>query len=171
MGRGVFKRVIQGQGPAEGAAKKEAAPETQGSPAARPEVYGDVAVCRLLRIHRKVLADARTKKTHGVDWDCVGLHAGMTLAWIHAEALRRGIVPDFVNNPLVPIDEGDGVASCRLLATWPNRTRVTVEVVATGEPKVATVRDADEMHLNEIFDCRVHGEELIWEAGLNEARY
>ena len=93
------------------------------------------------------------------------------MAWIHAEALRRGIVPDFVNNPLVPIDKGDGVASCRLLATWPNRTRVTVEVVATGEPKVATVRDADEMHLNEIFDCRVHGEELIWEAGLNEARY
>ena len=174
MGRGVFKRVIQGQGAKPASADGQGATDAPASSIELvPTVYGDEDVCRCLRIHRKVIADARTKKTRGLDWDCVGLHAGMTMAWIQAEALRRGVVPDFTNRPrpLEPIRSGDGIASCRLLATWPNKTRVTVEVVATGEPKVATVRDANEMHLNQIFDCRVRGDELVWDEALNEARY
>ena len=180
MGRGVFKRVIQGQGAkpasADGQGATEA-PEKKDAPASSielvPTVYGDEDVCRCLRIHRKVIADARTKKTRGLDWDCVGLHAGMTMAWIQAEALRRGVVPDFTNRPrpLEPIRSGDGIASCRLLATWPNKTRVTVEVVATGEAKVATVRDANEFHLYDIFDARDYGREIQWTAELNNATY
>lgn len=135
------------------------------------EVYGDVEVCRYLRIRRRKLAEARTKATRGIDWDCVGLHAGMTMKWIHQEALRLGIVPDFHGAPLTPIKEGDGVVSCKLIGTWPNRTRVTVEVVATGEIKVATVRDANEFHLNEIFDARDYGREIAWAAELNNATY
>ena len=61
--------------------------------------------------------------------------------------------------------------SCKLLGTWPNRTKVTVEVVATGEAKVATVRDANEFHLYDIFDAKDYGREIQWTAELNNATY
>ena len=135
------------------------------------EVYGDVEVCRLLKIRRRKIAEARTKATRGVDWDCVGLHAGMTKKWIEETAIKQGIVPDFFNVPLAPIKENDGIVSCKLLGTWPNRTKVTVEIVATGEAKVATVRDANEFHLYDIFDARDYGREIQWTAELNNATY
>ena len=136
-----------------------------------PEVYGDVEVCRLLKIRRRKIAEARTKATRGVDWDCVGLHAGMTKKWIQETAIKQGIVPDFFNVPLTPIKEGDGIVSCKLLGTWPNRTKVTVEVVATGDAKVATVRDANEFHLYDIFDAKDYGREIQWTAELNDVIY
>ena len=136
-----------------------------------PEVYGDVEVCRLLKIRRRKIAEARTKATRGIDWDCVGLHAGMTKKWIQETAIKQGIVPDFFNVTLTPIKENDGIVSCKLLGTWPNRTKVTVEVVATGEAKVATVRDANEFHLYDIFDARDYGREIQWTAELNNATY
>lgn len=135
------------------------------------EVYGDVEVCRLLKIRRRKIAEARTKATRGVDWDCVGLHAGMTKKWIQETAIKQGIVPDFFNVPLTPIKEGDGIVSCKLLGTWPNRTKVTVEVVATGDAKVATVRDANEFHLYDIFDAKDYGREIQWTAELNDVIY
>ena len=135
------------------------------------EVYGDVEVCRLLKIRRRKIAEARTKQTRGIDWDCVGLHAGMTKKWIEETAIKQGIVPDFFNVPLTPIKENDGIVSCKLLGTWPNRTKVTVEIVATGEAKVATVRDANEFHLYDIFDARDYGREIQWTAELNNATY
>lgn len=137
----------------------------------QPEIYGDVEVCRLLKIRRRKIAEARTKQTRGIDWDCVGLHAGMTKKWIEETAIKQGIVPDFFNVPLTPIKEGDGIVSCKLLGTWPNRTKVTVEVVATGEAKVATVRDANEFHLYDIFDAKDYGREIQWTAELNNATY
>ena len=135
------------------------------------EVYGDVEVCRLLKIRRRKIAEARTKATRGIDWDCVGLHAGMTKKWIEETAIKQGIVPDFFNVTLTPIKENDGIVSCKLLGTWPNRTKVTVEVVATGEAKVATVRDANEFHLYDIFDAKDYGREIQWTAELNNATY
>ena len=135
------------------------------------EVYGDVEVCRLLKIRRRKIAEARTKATRGIDWDCVGLHAGMTKKWIEETAIKQGIVPDFFNVTLTPIKENDGIVSCKLLSTWPNRTKVTVEVVATGEAKVATVRDANEFHLYDIFDAKDYGREIQWTAELNNATY
>ena len=145
--------------------------ERPAASSGRPEVYGDVEVCRLLKIRRRKIAEARTKQTRGVDWDCVGLHAGMTKKWIEETAIKQGIVPDFFNVPLTPIKENDGIVSCKLLGTWPNRTKVTVEVVATGEAKVATVRDANEFHLYDIFDARDYGREIQWTAELNNATY
>lgn len=136
-----------------------------------PEVYSDVEVCRLLRIRRRKIAEARTKKTRGVDWDCVGLHAGMTMKWIQETAVKQGIVPDFFGVGLHPIQENDGIVSCKLIGTWPNQTRVTVEVVATGEAKIATVRDAAEFHLYDIFDARDFGREIAWQAELNNTTY
>lgn len=213
MGRGVFKRVIQGQGSANRlnavrppdalapSEKKDGAPAPdtdivnaappiigadaaeESAPSSRPKddaqkregalpvIYGDVEVCQMLRIRRRAIAAARTKQTRGVDWDCVGLHAGMTMKWIKEEALRRGVVPDFFGGALKPIEKDDGVVSCKMLGTWPNRQRVTVEIVATGEAKVATVPNADRMHLYEIFDCRLFGIELQWTADLNNAVY
>lgn len=225
MGRGVFKRVIQGRPNAvrpynpdistgedapsstvsekkDGAPAPEdnppqslsdivnAAPPILGAdaagesaPSSRPKddaqkregaslkIYGDLEVCRMLRIRRRIIAAARTKQTRGVDWDCVGLHAGMTMKWIQEEALRRGVVPDFFCGAFRPVEPGDGVVSCKLLGTWPNRSRVTAEIVATGEVKVATVRDANDMHLYEIFDCRQFGNEIVWTEALNGVVY
>ena len=124
-----------------------------------------------MKIRRRKIAEARTKQTRGVDWDCVGLHAGMTKKWIEETAIKQGIVPDFFNVPLTPIKENDGIVSCKLLGTWPNRTKVTVEIVATGEAKVATVRDANEFHLYDIFDAKDYGREIQWTAELNNATY
>ena len=145
--------------------------ERPAASSGRPEVYGDVEVCRLLKIRRRKIAEARTKATRGIDWDCVGLHAGMTKKWIEETAIKQGIVPDFFNVPLTPIKENDGIVSCKLLGTWPNRTKVTVEIVATGEAKVATVRDANEFHLYDIFDAKDYGREIQWTAELNNATY
>jgi hypothetical protein len=124
-----------------------------------------------LKIRRRKIAEARTKATRGIDWDCVGLHAGMTKKWIEETAIKQGIVPDFFNVPLTPIKENDGIVSCKLLGTWPNQTKVTVEVVATGEAKVATVRDANEFHLYDIFDAKDYGREIQWTAELNNVTY
>ena len=145
--------------------------ERPAASSGRPEVYGDVEVCRLLKIRRRKIAEARTKATRGIDWDCVGLHAGMTKKWIQETAIKQGIVPDFFKVQLTPIKEGDGICSCKLLGTWPNRMKVTVEVVATGEAKVATVRDANEFHLYDIFDAKDYGREIQWTAELNNATY
>ena len=134
-------------------------------------VYDDMTVCRLLRIHRRVLAAARTKTARGKDWDCVGLHAGMTRAWIDQEALKRGIVPDFTNVPLKAIEQGDRVVSCILMGTWANRQRVTVKIAATDEIRIATVKDADDFSLYEIFDAIDYGSELCWEQRLNNCKY
>lgn len=154
-------------------ASKDASPAKDAkAPSAQSVViYGDVEVCRLLKIRRRKIAEARTKKARGIDWDCVGRHAGMTMKWIHEVALQQGIVPDFFGEALHPIQEGDGVVSCKLIGTWPNRTRVTVEVVATGEVTVATVRDAAAFHLFDIFDARDYGKEIAWAAELNNAIY
>ena len=146
-------------------------PPSKASQEKTPAIYDDVTVCRLLHIHRRVLAAARTKATRGTDWDCAGLHAGMTRAWIDQEALKRGIVPDFTNVPLKPIEKGDRVVSCVTMGTWPNRQRVTVKVVATDEMRIATVKDAYDFSLYEIFDAIDYGSELCWEQRLNDCRY
>jgi hypothetical protein len=150
--------------------KKETAPGTRPRSVQEP-IYGDVEVCRILRIHRRVIAKARANTKKGDTWGCVGLHAGMTMKWIKEQAAARGMSADFSQSPPKPIEEGDRVVSCRLVGTWPNRQRVTVEIVATGERKIATVPDSGEMLMFDIFDCRAHGNELSWDAALNNARY
>ena len=180
MGKGAFKlylkkdgaRPMTGDSPLEVDAASEASEKKDAAPEKPiPVVYDDVSVCRLLRIHRRVIAAARTRQSRGKDWACVDMHAGMTRAWIEREALKRGIVPDFINNPLKPIEPGDRIVSCILVGTWPNKTRVTVKLVATGDIKIATVRDADEFCLYEIFDAQDYGSELTWIAKLNDVRY
>lgn len=180
MGKGAFKQYIRKGDIASQPCDSQPAREEDAAPCEKketlllehiPVVYDDVSICRALRIHRRVIANARTKKTRGKDWDCVGRHAGMTKDWIEREALKRGIVPDFTNNPLKPIQPGDRVVSCILVGTWPNKTRVTVKLVATGDIKIATVRDADEFCLYEIFDAQDYGSELTWTAKLNDVRY
>ena len=167
MGKGAFKKYIK----KDAAQSKPCEKKVAGLLGFTPAVYDDVSICRALRIHRRVIANARTKKSRGKDWDCVGCHAGMTKDWIEREALKRGIAPDFTNHPLKPIEPGDNVVSCKLLGTWPNRTRVTVEIVATGEVRIATVPNADDFRLYEIFDAYDYGSELTWLAKLNDARY
>lgn len=146
---------------------KKAAP--QGAQKKPPVVYGDVCVCNVLRIRRRVIAAARTKESRGVDWDCVGLHAGMTWDWIARKAVELHVTPDL--GRLVPIAEGDGVASCRLMAVVPNPQRAIVDLVATDERRIAWVNDSTRMHLREIFDCFDNDGVLSARADLNACVY
>lgn len=134
-----------------------------------PLVYGDLAVCRALRIRRRVIAAARTKESRGRDWDCVGLHAGMTKDWVERKALELHIVPDF--NHLLPIEPGDHVVSCMLSACVPNPQRAVVEYVATGERKVVWVQDTTHMRMREIFDCYDNNGTVSARSDLNEVQY
>lgn len=134
-----------------------------------PLVYGDLAVCRALRIRRRVIAAARTKESRGRDWDCVGLHVGMTRDWIDRKALELHVVPDF--KFLQPIDPDDHVVSCMLSACVPNPQRAVVEYVATGERKVVWVADTTHMRLREIFDCYDNNGTVSERRDLNEVQY
>ena len=134
-----------------------------------PLVYGDLAVCRALRIRRRVIAAARTKESRGRDWDCVGLHAGMTKDWVDRKALEMHVVPDFKH--LQPIEPGDHVVSCKLSACVPNPQRAVVEYVATGKRKVVWVSDTTRMRMNEIFDCYDNNGTVSERRDLNEVQY
>ena len=119
--------------------------------AQRQPIYGDVAVCQALRIRRRVIADARTKESRGRDWDCIGLHAGMTKDWVYRKALELHVVPDF--SKMQPIAAGDNVVSCTLACVVPDNKKVIAEFVATGERRTVWVADSSMMRLREIFDC------------------
>lgn len=134
-----------------------------------PLVYGDLAVCRALRIRRRLIAAARTKESRGRDWDCVGLHAGMTKEWIDRKALELHVVPDFRH--LQPIEPNDHVVSCMLSACVPNPQRAVVEYVATGERKVVWVADTTQMRMREIFDCYDNNGTVSERRDLNEVQY
>lgn len=121
-------------------------------PASKPIIlYGDVAVCKALRIRRRVIAEARTKESRGRDWDCIGLHAGMTKDWVYRKALELHVVPDF--SKMQPIADGDNVVSCTLACVVPDNKKVIAEFVATGERRTVWVSDSSMMRLREIFDC------------------
>ena len=114
-------------------------------------LYGDVAVCQALRIRRRVIADARTKESRGRDWDCIGLHAGMTKDWVYRKALELHVVPDF--SKMQPIVADDHIVSCTLACVVPDNKKVIAEFVATGERRTVWVADSSMMRLREIFDC------------------
>ena len=187
MGRSFFKNHLATQ-----AVKKKGAPQpedkaqpipagqadatghgsdsTDGSEETRPaEIFDDATVCRLLRIRRKVLADARTEKTRGVDWDFVGLHAGMTRAWVDRYALDHGLVPQYTSVSAKPVQANDCVVTVKLIGTHPNPCIVMVEVLATGERRFARVKDmrSHPIHLSEQFDCIVVEGVLEWSSVCN----
>lgn len=148
--------------------ERESPPETPRKP---QELFGDVEVCLALRIRRRVLAAARRAEgSRGRDWDMIGLHAGMTRSWVTAKALELHVVPNF--DLLTPIGEGDNVVSCMYVTPIAdNYQRVIAEIVATGERRLAFVRDWRTMQPREIFDCRNdHGRlNACWE--LNKVAY
>ena len=134
-----------------------------------PVIYGDISICRVLKIRRRVIAAARTKERRGLDWDCVGLHAGMTYEWIAHKAAELHVAFDI--DRLEPILEGDHVASCILMAVVPNNKRAIVDLVATGERRIVWVNDSTTMRLKEIFDCINDHGVLSAHADLNACVY
>lgn len=138
--------------PSQSAANVTAVPANTGVKV----LYGDKAVCEALRIRRRVIAAARTKKSRGVDWDVIDLHAGMTKEWVEKKALELHVVPKF--DRLIPIKPGDGVVSVALSAVVTNIKRAVAEVVATGERIPVWVDDNTLMCRGEIFDCLKLGE-------------
>lgn len=135
----------------------------------REPLYGDVAVCRALRIRRRVLAAARTAEGRGRDWDCVGEHAGMTKSWVTKKALELHVVPDFA--ALKPIEAGDGVVSCVLSAVVPNIHRAIVDVLADGRRAIVWVPDSTQMLMREAFDCFDDHGTVSWRKDLNDVAY
>lgn len=131
--------------------------------------YSDVDVCRLLGIKRRIIAQARTMTSRGKNWGCVGEHAGMSRDWCAYRLLELG-KPVTDLGKIKPIDN-DGIVSVKLLGTWPNVQRVTVEIVADGSKAIASVRDSREMHLGDIFDCRRYSGNLCMDADINACVY
>lgn len=149
------------------------AQDTPSAPVDEPEIYDDVSVCRVLRIHRRVLDGARTQQSRGEHWDVIGLHAGMTRKWIYDYAVSHGIVPAFFDGALNRIKKGDGVVSVRLVGTHPNPCRCTVEIIATGEREFCSVRNLYQfpIHYREAFDAKRVEMNLEWMAYLNACKY
>ena len=149
---------------------QEALPEDQ-SGKALPVIYDDTSVCQALGIRRRILAEARTKAARGRDWDYIGGHAGMTLDWCERMAMQRQLKPIAMYERLNQIGPGDGIFSCTLRNTYPNKRRVAVEL-PNGLIELATVPDSTGMRLGEIFDCRQDPDgRLVWEAKLNAVKY
>jgi len=137
-------------------------------------VYTDKSACRYLRVHRRVLAEARTQTSRGVDWDAVGEEVGMTKAWIDAYAIKHGIVPDFA----AQLERVSGkYVSVRLVGTTVNHCICIVELEATGTRMYARTRNimAYPIHYKDVFDClRVDapgGSRLEWIAAPNDMPY
>lgn len=135
------------------------------------EIYDDQSVCQVLGIRRRVIAQARTKDARGTAWNTKGLHAGMTKDWVFGMAGKMGVDVRKLSQ-LEKIAEGDKIATVRLVGTWPNIQRVTVELLATGEKKIATVRDSRLMHLYDEFDCRAYAPDvLMYDESINRCQY
>ncbi len=137
-------------------------------------VYTDKSACRYLRVRRRVLAEARTQTSRGVDWDAVGEEVGMTKAWIDAYAIKHGIVPDFA----AQLERVSGkYVSVRLVGTTPNLCICIARIEASGTIMFARVRNlmTYPMHYQEVFDClRVDapgGSRLEWIAAPNDMPY
>lgn len=137
-------------------------------------VYTDKSACRYLRVRRRVLAEARTQTSRGVDWDAVGEEVGMTKAWIDAYAIKHGIVPDFA----AQLERVSGkYVSVRLVGTTVNHCICIVELEATGTRMYARTRNimAYPIHYKDVFDClRVDapgGSRLEWIAAPNDMPY
>lgn len=133
------------------------------SPRAAPRVFDDTDVCRLLGVRRRVLARARTQSTRGIDWDCVGQHAGMTESWIRA----RGGDP----SGLAPIEPGDGIVT---VCAWSRVANINVIVcirMSSGDRALVLVHDSRLIHIGDQFDCRNTGTKLYLDNALNPEVY
>lgn len=136
-----------------------------------PVVYSDKDVCRVLRVRRRVLVEARTAASRGVDWDAANAEVGMTRAWVDRYALDHHVVPDFTA-PLLPT-EGRYV-SVRLIGTTPNLCLVQVELEATGEREFCRTRNQKvyPMHFMEAFSAvRLSDGQLEWIHEPNAMKY
>lgn len=170
--------------------KKEAAASTASTEAAgeiEPSkgvtIYSDAALVRYFGprtgLQRYKLVDARRPGNRGREWDVVGLHAGMTQEWTFNYAVQNHISLIEVAQRLEPVKPDDGVVSCEVVGTFPNRERVAVRILATGERELATVPridipspiDGHMMVLREGFDAKWVGSVLTWVRELNDCVY
>lgn len=126
-------------------------------------VYDDTDVCRLLGVRRRVLVAARTQNARGVDWDCVGQHAGMTDAWIRA----RGGDP----SGLTPIEPGDGIVTVTAASRVANVQVMVCFKVTGGSRAVVLVKDSRMIRLGDQFDCRYMGTKLYLDPSINPEVY
>ena len=114
-------------------------------------------------MRRRVLVATRTKKARGVDWDCIGQHAGMTEAWIRA----RGGDP----SSLRPIEHGDGIVTVSACSRVANINVIVCFRVASGERAIVMVHDSRLIHIGDQFDCRKVGTKLYRDNALNPEVY
>jgi hypothetical protein len=139
--------------------------EIQKNPPPLPKVYADIDVCRLLGIGQRVTAQARTAKTRGELWDCVGGHAGMTEAWIKSRD------PNADLTRIQPIKPGDGIITCRLVDRCPNTKKMRAAMLANGKTVIVTVYDSRLLRRDQQFDFRVSGRLLVLVETINPSRY
>ena len=128
-------------------------------------VYDDTDVCALMGLRRRILVQARTRRSRGVDWGAVGSHVGMTAAWV---ARKR---PDADLSRLAPIRAGDGIVTVEVVAHCQNVQVAICRRVADGTKELVRVRDSRHLHIGDQFDAERIGTMLQHSERLNPERY
>ena len=128
-------------------------------------VYDDTDVCALMGLRRRILVQARTRRSRGVDWGAVGSHVGMTAAWV---ARKR---PDADLSRLAPIRAGDGIVTVEVVAHCQNVQVAICRRVADGAKELVRVRDSRHLHIGDQFDAERIGTMLQHSERLNPERY
>lgn len=169
-----FKRLLR-QNTATATADEKA--EAATAEKKKPDIYTDQSVCRVLGIRRRVLADARTKKGRGVDWDAIGNEVGMTRDWIVRFAAEFQIPLDSSGlDGLEPVS-GNFVSVRCVGSAGLNLEKVMVEYEASGRRGFARVRNQRQypIHYLEVFTCEVvdlpADRHIEWTAAQNTMKY
>lgn len=128
-------------------------------------IFDDTDVCRALGLRRRVLVRARKAARRGIDWDCAGTHAGMTLGWIRAWNANANM------GAAKPASEGDGIVTVRIVGHVTNPGVIIAERVADGTKVMVRVNDARHLHRGDEMDCMMQGGMLTYVQELNRERY
>lgn len=129
-------------------------------------IFDDTEVCALLGLRKREIVKRRTEERRGVDWDCVGWHAGMTAAWIRSWNRTADV------RRLKPVEPGDGIVTVRVVGRVVNGDVVRAVRVTDGTcVTVRGIRNAWYLHAGDEMDCRMIGGMLTFDHALNRERY
>lgn len=137
-------------------------------PKSAPEIYDDTDVCRLLRIKRRALVNARKLKTKGSMWNIVGHHAGMTTAWI----VSQNAFADIKSIHEWAIKPDDGVVTVEIVARTTNSSVIKCRRLSDDAiVSVWTGNTVVDLPNGSQFDAIEEGGRLKWSEALNGEIY
>lgn len=138
------------------------------APKAAPVIFDDTDVCRLLRVKKRVLVNARKLKVKGSMWNIIGHHAGMTEAWI----LSQDAFADVKSISEWAIKPDDGVVTVEIVARTTNSS--VVKCKRLSDEAIVSVwfgNETTDLPNGAQFDAIEAGGHLKWSGALNSEIY